>query len=55
MRLMELKHFSKYLRGKSVSQALRRARKESLRRILANAEDIEAPQKTPVLKRTGTR
>ena len=52
---MELKEFGKYLRGKSVSQLLHRARKESLKRILANAEDIEAPRKTPPLKRTGTR
>jgi hypothetical protein len=55
MRYMEPKHFGKYLHGKTISELLRRARKESLRRILANADDIEAPRKTPALKRTGTR
>ena len=38
---MELKEFGKYLRGKSVAKLLHRARKESLKRITANAEDLE--------------
>jgi hypothetical protein len=52
---MELKDFSKYLRGKSVAKLLHRARKESLKRITANAGDLETPARTPPLKRTGTR
>ncbi len=52
---MELKDFGKYLRGKSVAKLLHRARKESLKRITANAEDLETPARTPPLKRTGTR
>ncbi|MCK6554670.1 hypothetical protein L6Q96_08850 [Candidatus Binatia bacterium] len=52
---MQLKDFGKYLRGKPVTKLLQRARKESLKRILANAEDIERPARTPPLKRTGTR
>ena len=52
---MELKKFGKFLRGKSVSQLLHRARKESSKRILANAEDLEGPRKARALKRTGTR
>lgn len=38
---MELKDFGKYLRGTSVAKLLRRARKESLKQITANAEDLE--------------
>ena len=52
---MQLKDFGKYLRGKSVAKLLHRARKESLKRITANAEDLELPARTPPLKRTGTR
>ena len=51
---MDLKQFGKYLQGKSVSQLLHRARKESLKRIQANAEEIEVPRRTPALKHTGT-
>ncbi len=40
---MELKDFGTYLRGKSVAKLLHRARKESLKRITANAEDLEMP------------
>lgn len=52
---MDLKRFGKYLRGKSVPQLLHRARKESLKRILANAEELEGSRKNPALKQTGTR
>ena len=52
---MELKDFGMYLRGKSVAKLLHRARRESLRRITANAGDLEMPARTPPLKRTGTR
>jgi len=40
---MELQDFGKYLGGKSVAKLLHRARKESLKRITANAEDLETP------------
>ena len=52
---MELKDFGKYLGGKSVAKLLHRARKESVKRITANAEDLETRARTPPLKRTGTR
>ena len=53
--MKDLKDFGKYLRGKSVAKLLHRARKESLKRITANADDLEMPARTPPLKRTGTR
>ena len=52
---MELKDFAQYLRNKSLSQLLHRARKESLKRILAHEEILDAARKKPVQKRTGTR
>jgi hypothetical protein len=52
---MQPKDFGKYLRGKSVAKLLHRARKESLKRITANAEDLEMSARAPALKRTGTR
>lgn len=52
---VKLKEFSKYIQDKSVSQLLHRARKESLKRILAHEDMLEAPRKKPAQKRTGTR
>jgi hypothetical protein len=52
---MELKEFAKYIPNKSVSQLLHRARKESLKRILAHEELLETPRKKPAQKRTGAR
>ena len=52
---MDLKAFAQYLRGKSLSQLLHRARKESLKRILAHEETLSASRKKPAQKRTGTR
>lgn len=52
---MELKAFEKYIRDKSVSQLLHRARKESLKRIVAPDDTLPVPRKKPVQKRTGTR
>ena len=52
---MELKDFGKYLGGKSVAKLLHRARKESVKRITANAEDLETPVRTLPLKGTRTR
>lgn len=51
---MEVKNFGKYLRGKSIAKLLQRARKESLKRITANAAELEPPARTSPLKRTGT-
>lgn len=50
---MELKDFAKYLKGKSLPELLHRARKESLKRILAQ-EDI-GRQHRPAPKRAGTK
>jgi hypothetical protein len=55
MPAMEPKDFGKYLRGKSVPKLLRRARKESLKRIMANADELEVPARASPLKRTATR
>ena len=44
---MELKDFGKSWRGKSIAKLLHRARKESLKRITANAEKLEMPARTP--------
>jgi len=52
---MDLKEFAKYIQGKSPFQLLHRARKESLKRILAHEETLEASRKKPTQKRTGTR
>lgn len=52
---MELKTFAQYIHNKPVAQLLRRARQESLRRILAHEEMLPAPRKKPEQKRTGTR
>ncbi|MBI4518671.1 MAG: hypothetical protein HY699_22985 [Deltaproteobacteria bacterium] len=50
---MELKNFAKYLKGKPLPELLHRARKESLRRILAQ-EDIGRPRR-PAPKRAGAK
>lgn len=52
---MDLKAFAQYIQHKSLSQLLHRARKESLKRILAHEETLEAARKKPAQKRTGTR
>jgi hypothetical protein len=52
---MDVKDFAKYIQGKSSSRLLHRARKESLRRILAHEETLEVSRKKPVQKRTGMR
>jgi len=49
---MQLKDFYKYLHGKSVAKLLHRARKETLKRITANAEEPEMLARTPPPKRT---
>lgn len=52
---MDLKEFAKYIQGQSTSQLLHRARKESLKRILAHEDTLEVSRKKPPQKRTGTR
>jgi hypothetical protein len=52
---MDLKEFAKYIGDKSPSVLLHRARKASLRRILAHEETLEASRKKPAKKRTGTK
>ncbi len=52
---MELKEFANYIRNKSVDQLLHRARKESLKRIVAHEELLTTPKKKSIQKRTGTR
>jgi len=52
---MDLKAFAKYIQDKSISQLLHRARKESLKRILAHEETKAGARTKPAQKRTGTR
>jgi len=53
---MDLKEFAQYIQNKPLAQLLHRARKESLKRILAHEETLEASRKKPApQKRTGTR
>jgi len=52
---VNLKAFAQYIQGKSITQLLHHARKESLKRILAHEETIPTPRKKPEQKRTGTR
>jgi hypothetical protein len=53
---MELRDFKKYLQGKSISEMLHRARKDSLDRILAHDELAKAsPRQKPPPKRVATR
>ena len=53
--LMKLKEFEKYIRRESTSVLLHRARKASLKRILAHDETLEASRKGPPKKRVGTK
>jgi hypothetical protein len=52
---MNLEEFAKYIRSSSTSALLHRARKASLKRILAHEETLEASRKKAAKKRTGTR
>ena len=52
---MHLKEFAKFIEKKSIPHLLHRARKESFKRIMASAEDLEAPRKAAPPRRTGTR
>jgi hypothetical protein len=53
--LMQLKEFGKFLEKKWIPHLLHRARKESFKRIVASAEDLEAPRTTAPPRRTETR
>ncbi len=52
---MDPKEFAKYIQGKSPSQLLHRARKESLKRILAHEETLAVSCQKPVQKRPGPK
>jgi hypothetical protein len=52
---MELKGFGKYLQGKSIDKLLHRARKQSLRRILAGEEEIKVIHRKPARKKAGSK
>jgi hypothetical protein len=52
---VNLEAFAQYIRGKSVPRLLHRARKESLKRILAHEDVSPTLRKKSVQKRTGTR
>lgn len=47
---MELKEFGKYLQGKSIDKLLHQARKQSLKRIMSNEEEIKTGRKKSALK-----
>jgi hypothetical protein len=52
---MNLKNFARYIQKESTSVLLHRARKASLKRILAHEETLEASRKKPAKKRAGSR
>jgi hypothetical protein len=52
---MELKEFGKYLQGKSIDKLLHRARKQSLKLILAGEEEIKVVQRKPSRKKVGAK
>ena len=50
---MDLKDFAKYLKGKSLPRLLHRARKESLKRIVASEDGGKGQRPAP--KRAGAK
>jgi len=52
---MHLKEFAKFIEKKSIPHLLHGARKESFKRIVASAEDFEAPRKAAPARQTRTR
>lgn len=50
-----LKEFGKYLRGKSIDKLLHRARKHSLKRIIASEGEIKTTHKKSAPKRVGAK
>ncbi|MGH7772358.1 MAG: hypothetical protein ACREQA_08970 [Candidatus Binatia bacterium] len=53
--MIDLKQFAKYIQNESPSVLLHRARRASLKRMLAHQETLEASRKKPAKKRTGTK
>ena len=51
----ELKQFGKYLQGKSIDKLLNRARKQSLKLILAGEEEIKTVREKPARKKAGSK
>jgi len=52
---MELKEFGKYIQGKSIDKLLHRARKQSLKLILASEEEIKVVHRKPAEKKLDIR
>jgi len=52
---MQLREFGKYLKGKSINKLLHRARKQSLKRILASEEEIKTVHKKTTPKKVGVK
>ena len=56
-KIMDVKDFAKYIRGKSIDKLLHRARKSSLKRILASEKELSlSGRRSHTTKRaTGTK
>jgi hypothetical protein len=52
---MNLRDFAQYIKKESTAVLLHRARKASLKRIMAHEATLEASRKKPAKKRTGSR
>jgi hypothetical protein len=52
---MNLRDFAQHIKKESVTVLLHRARKASLKRIMAHEETLEASRKKPAKKRAGSR
>lgn len=52
---MQLKDFAKYIRKESTDVLLHRARRKSLKRILAEDDTLESTRKKPAKRRLGTK
>jgi hypothetical protein len=52
---MNLRDFARHIQKKSTAVLLHRARKASLKLILAHEETLEASRKKPARKRAGSR
>jgi hypothetical protein len=52
---MNLRDFAQHMKKESTAVLLHRARKASLKRIMAHEETLEASRKKPAKKRAGSR
>jgi hypothetical protein len=52
---MNLRNFGQHIKKESVTVLLHRARKASLKRIMAHEETLEASRKKTAKKRAGSR